>query len=406
MTFSKTNEHQTELNMNKKFAIFITSYNYAEFIGQAIESVINQTDPNWHLYIIDDCSTDNTDEVVKQYLEKDKRISWKKHDKNIGSIATIIEGFSEIDADYISTLCSDDLLTPDFVADAKKAFEKHPEIPFCAFAWKVFMNYADKNKTFSHHAKMPLTEKIFNKIYLSPYTIPKNFFNINFLVFNSQKIKSVLQNFLKPNSDLSSDNLEIQKYLETFLITELETEFGAGYFNSDCHGYWRRHTKQLTTLNLNKEKRYSEKYTLSFAYCKKYQKESNNLIAVANSFLYLSACLCKQHQLPYKAAAEFIIDGHGANFGENYTYLNLEFIRKNGLKKQFLCVALCVWSAFIFNYGTGVWDKNLTEAKQLINECIQYLRNEYNLQNMLDIAHEANKLYDGLFMPLIKSKNE
>ena len=86
--------------------------------------------------------------------------------------------------------------------------------------------------------------------------------------------------------------------------------------------------------------------------------------------------------------------------------MNLEFIRKNGLKKQFLCVALCVWSAFIFNYGTGVWDKNLTEAKQLINECIQYLRNEYNLQNMLDIAHEANKLYDGLFMPLIKSKNE
>ena len=75
MTFSKTNEHQTELNMNKKFAIFITSYNYAEFIGQAIESVINQTDPNWHLYIIDDCSTDNTKEVVKQYLEKDKRIS-------------------------------------------------------------------------------------------------------------------------------------------------------------------------------------------------------------------------------------------------------------------------------------------------------------------------------------------
>ena len=31
---------------------------------------------------------------------------------------------------------------------------------------------------------------------------------------------------------------------------------------------------------------------------------------------------------------------------------------------------------------------------------------QVNLQNMLDIAHEANKLYDGLFMPLIKSKNE
>ena len=63
----------------KKFAIFITSYNYAEYISQAIESVINQTDPDWYLYIVDNCSTDNTEEIVKKYVEKDSRISWKKH---------------------------------------------------------------------------------------------------------------------------------------------------------------------------------------------------------------------------------------------------------------------------------------------------------------------------------------
>ena len=57
-------------NEKKKFAIFITSYNYAEYISQAIESVINQTDPDWHLYIIDDCSTDNTYEVVKKIFRK------------------------------------------------------------------------------------------------------------------------------------------------------------------------------------------------------------------------------------------------------------------------------------------------------------------------------------------------
>ena len=73
--------NKSNSNEKKKFAIFITSYNYAEYISQAIESVINQTDPDWHLYIIDDCSTDNTYEVVKKYLEKDKRISWKKHQK-------------------------------------------------------------------------------------------------------------------------------------------------------------------------------------------------------------------------------------------------------------------------------------------------------------------------------------
>ena len=73
----------------KKFAIFITSYNYAEYISQAIESVINQTDPDWHLYIVDDCSTDNTEEIVKKYVEKDSRISWRKREKNIGGIQNI-----------------------------------------------------------------------------------------------------------------------------------------------------------------------------------------------------------------------------------------------------------------------------------------------------------------------------
>ena len=59
--------NRTNANANKKFAIFITSYNYAEFIGQAIESVINQSDPDWHLYIFDNGSTDNTEEIVKKW---------------------------------------------------------------------------------------------------------------------------------------------------------------------------------------------------------------------------------------------------------------------------------------------------------------------------------------------------
>ena len=54
-------------------AIFITSYNYGEFIGKAIESVINQSNPNWKLYIFDNCSTDNTYAVVEKYLKKDNR---------------------------------------------------------------------------------------------------------------------------------------------------------------------------------------------------------------------------------------------------------------------------------------------------------------------------------------------
>ena len=65
-------------------AIFITSYNYGEFIGKAIESVINQSNPNWKLYIYDDNSTDNSQQIIKEYLKKDNRISWKNNKTNRG----------------------------------------------------------------------------------------------------------------------------------------------------------------------------------------------------------------------------------------------------------------------------------------------------------------------------------
>ena len=175
--------NRTNANANKKFAIFITSYNYAEFIGQAIESVINQSDPDWHLYIFDNGSTDNTEEIVKKYLEKDKRISWKKHETNIGSIPNIISGFREIDADYISTLQADDWLEPNFVADAKKAFAENPEIPFCAFGWVAVFYDENLQRLCGVKTNIPLPESFQNKIFLSPFLALGNIIPLHLLVF-------------------------------------------------------------------------------------------------------------------------------------------------------------------------------------------------------------------------------
>ena len=57
---------------NYKFSIVVPNYNNGEWIGRTIESVLNQTYNNWHMYIIDDMSTDNSVEVVNKY--KDERI--------------------------------------------------------------------------------------------------------------------------------------------------------------------------------------------------------------------------------------------------------------------------------------------------------------------------------------------
>ena len=61
-------------------SIIMPSYNTAAFIGESIESVLKQTYTKWELLIVDDCSTDNTEEIVKQY--NDDRIKFFKQEKN------------------------------------------------------------------------------------------------------------------------------------------------------------------------------------------------------------------------------------------------------------------------------------------------------------------------------------
>lgn len=372
--------------MNKKFVIFITSYNYAEYIGQAIESVINQTDPNWNLYIIDDCSTDNTYEVVQKYLEKDNRISWKKHDKNIGSVPTIIEGFSEIDADYISTLCSDDWLEPNFVADAKKAFDEHPEIPFCALGWSL----ANQNENIFQKYAIPFPERFSKKIYLSPYLVFGNFININFLVFN----KKCINNFL-----CGLKEYKIKQELEAFLIKYLEETFGAGYINNDDHGHWRWHEKQISQKNDNSHQSFIELLVEPLIYCS--QSNLTKLPNLSNRFMCLVRILGRAG-IPYRAATEWILSDLGKPFAEKFGNLDFEFIKANNLEKSLLCLAICVWNAFIVNQNHGGWESNVNVAKQQLNQWITDLQNKYQLRSIKAIYKEANKLYDGYFMPLIK----
>ncbi len=70
--------------MNELVSIIMPSYNTAKFISESIESVLKQTYTNWEMIIVDDCSTDKTDDVVKSYLN-DSRIVYIKNDKNSGA---------------------------------------------------------------------------------------------------------------------------------------------------------------------------------------------------------------------------------------------------------------------------------------------------------------------------------
>lgn len=93
-------------------SIIMPSYNTAQYIEKTIKSVLNQTYTNWELIIVDDCSTDNTDEVVKNYLS-DKRIKYLKNEQNSGAAVSRNRALREAKGQWISFLDSDDLWMPE-----------------------------------------------------------------------------------------------------------------------------------------------------------------------------------------------------------------------------------------------------------------------------------------------------
>ena len=92
-------------------SIIMPSYNTSKFINESIQSVLNQTYTCWELIIVDDCSTDHTDDVLKKI--NDKRIRIYKNEKNCGAAVSRNRALREARGQWIAFLDSDDLWLPD-----------------------------------------------------------------------------------------------------------------------------------------------------------------------------------------------------------------------------------------------------------------------------------------------------
>ena len=70
--------------MEEKVSIIMPNYNCERFIEETVNSVINQTYQNWELLIVDDCSTDNSVEIIKKCCNSDARIKLFINEKTVG----------------------------------------------------------------------------------------------------------------------------------------------------------------------------------------------------------------------------------------------------------------------------------------------------------------------------------
>ncbi len=116
--------------MYEKVSIIMPSYNYALYIKQAIESVLNQTYLNWDLIVIDDASTDYSLNVINEYVKKDSRVKLIINEKNLGLAATLKKAIDFADGEWIAFLESDDVFLPASIEEKIKAAKLGADIIF------------------------------------------------------------------------------------------------------------------------------------------------------------------------------------------------------------------------------------------------------------------------------------
>ena len=109
--------------MSVKISIIVPCYNQAEFLDECLESVLGQTFQDWECIIVNDGSTDNTEEITKKWLAKDNRFKYFYQD-NTGLSATRNFGIENAVGEFILPLDADDKISIEYCRLAILEFKK------------------------------------------------------------------------------------------------------------------------------------------------------------------------------------------------------------------------------------------------------------------------------------------
>ena len=109
----------------------IPTFNRAHLLPATIESALAQTFDDFDAVVVDDASSDDTDDVVRPYLD-DRRVKYVKNDTNLGLTKNWNRCISMAKGPLVNLLLSDDLIDPAYLAEASALFDCHPELGLVA----------------------------------------------------------------------------------------------------------------------------------------------------------------------------------------------------------------------------------------------------------------------------------
>lgn len=118
-------------------SIIMPVYNNAEYLKEAIESIINQTYQNWELIVIDDGSVDESCNIIMSYLKKEKRIKLISRE-NMGLVYSLNEGIEYARGEFIARMDGDDLCSPDKIEKQINYMWENPDVQIVGTNVKLF----------------------------------------------------------------------------------------------------------------------------------------------------------------------------------------------------------------------------------------------------------------------------
>ncbi|GAA0707325.1 glycosyltransferase family 2 protein [Paraclostridium ghonii] len=119
-----------------KVSIITPVYNSEKFIKDTISSVLKQTYKNWEMILVDDCSTDNSEQIINEYVKKDSRFKYIKLEQNSGSAVARNRAIKEASGRFLAFLDSDDIWEPEKL-DLQIKFMIDNNVGFTFTAYKI-----------------------------------------------------------------------------------------------------------------------------------------------------------------------------------------------------------------------------------------------------------------------------
>ena len=136
---SRSRQRERDIqDSSPKVSVIIPTFNRASILSRAVKSVLAQTYRNFELILVDDASSDDTEQVIRDFV--DERITYYRHDHNGGASAARNTGLNNIRGEYVAFLDDDDEWLPSKLAEQVRVLETAPPEVGMIYCW---MDYFD-----------------------------------------------------------------------------------------------------------------------------------------------------------------------------------------------------------------------------------------------------------------------